>query len=37
MQHVGSMYARDIPGAHAAIRKARGLEDFQKIAEKWFQ
>jgi len=37
MQHVGSMYARDIPGAHAAIRKARGMEDFQSIAEKWFR
>jgi nifR3 family TIM-barrel protein len=37
MQHVGSMYARDIPGAHAAIRKARGMEDFQEIAEKWFR
>jgi nifR3 family TIM-barrel protein len=36
MQHVGSMYARDIPGAHAAIRKARGMEDFQEIVEKWF-
>ena len=37
MQHVGSMYARDIPEAHAAIRKARGMEDFQNIAEKWFR
>ena len=37
MQHVGSMYARDIPGAQAAIRKARGLEDFRKIAEEWFR
>jgi len=37
MQHVGSMYARDVPGAHAAIRKARGLDDFRRIAEKWFR
>jgi tRNA-dihydrouridine synthase B len=37
MQHVGGMYARDIPGAHAAIRKARGLEDFRRIAAEWFR
>jgi nifR3 family TIM-barrel protein len=37
MRHVGSMYARDVPGAQKAIRKARGMEDFRRIAQEWFR
>jgi tRNA-dihydrouridine synthase len=37
MQHVGSMYARDMPGAQAAIRKARSADALRQIAAEWFR
>ncbi|MBE3098972.1 MAG: tRNA-dihydrouridine synthase [Planctomycetes bacterium] len=37
MQHVGSMYARDMPGAQAAIHKARSADALRQIAAEWFR
>jgi nifR3 family TIM-barrel protein len=34
--HIGSMYARDIPGARAAIRAARTAEDLEGAVRQWF-